>query len=522
MRKNKHARKKEDVGADPALKNAVKRQRVRDDLSRRTEELTALQATILDISSPHKLSKLLNLIVERATTLLGAVSGGLYLTEPEQRKVRCVVSYKTKKDYTGTMLDYGVGAAGQVAETGKPLIIDDYVKWSGRANVYDKDQPFHAVMSAPMIWQGRVSGVIHVLRDAVAQKFTPEELNLLMMFADHAAVAVENARLLDAHERELVERKKIEAELQAQRDFATQVINAMGQGLTVTNAGGRFEFVNSAYARMFGYEPADLIGKNPQDVTLPEDRAALNEQREMRQAGKATTYESRLLRVDGSVAPVLITGVPRERHGKYAGAIAVITDLTEQKRVEDELRRAKAQLLAANQKLEQALEREKRLARTDELTGVANRRYLFELAEAKFTVALRYQQPLSAILFDIDHFKKINDTFGHATGDQVLAQVVKTVSAELRNADLIGRYGGEEFVVLLPMTNAAQAYALAERIRLKVAANVFATISLGIAELAHVSPPDTIEDVFNRADEAMYRAKQSGRNCTAIRDKNGA
>jgi len=174
---------------------AMHRMRLFDETARRAEELTTLQATVLDISSPHPLLELLNLIVERAANLLGASSGGLYLTEPEHCRVRCLVSYKTKQDFTGTLLDYGVGAAGYVAETGKPIIIDDYRSWPNRASVYEPEQPFQAVMSAPMLWQGNVTGVIHLLRDDTSQKFTQEELNLLTLFANHAAVAVENARL---------------------------------------------------------------------------------------------------------------------------------------------------------------------------------------------------------------------------------------------------------------------------------------------------------------------------------------
>jgi len=136
---------------------------------------------------------------------------------------------------------------------------------------------------------------------------------------------------------DITERQQMEHELKTQRDFATQIINLMGQGLTVTNAEGLFEFVNPAYARLFGYKTADLIGKSPRDITAPESRAALVEQRKLRLAGNTTTYESLLRRVDGSTAPVLITAVPRGSSEHYEGAIAVITDLTEQKQAEDRI-----------------------------------------------------------------------------------------------------------------------------------------------------------------------------------------
>ncbi|MDD2921391.1 MAG: GGDEF domain-containing protein, partial [Anaerolineales bacterium] len=135
------------------------------------------------------------------------------------------------------------------------------------------------------------------------------------------------------------------------------------------------------------------------------------------------------------------------------------------------------------------------------------------------------QLPLSVILFDLDHFKKVNDTYGHAVGDAVLRRVVQVARAELRSSDVIGRYGGEEFVVIMPMTSAQQAYQLAERIRAAVESlrvptqkgDVAVTVSLGIAELLRLpympnGEAESLDDLVRRADEAMYAAKNSGRN----------
>ena len=294
----------------------------------------------------------------------------------------------------------------------------------------------------------------------------------------------------------------------------------MGQGLTVTNAEGKFEFVNPAYASLFGYTPQELIGHFPSEVTHPEDRKDLTTQRENRIKGTTSTYESRLLRKDGSVAPVLITGVPRkDSGGNYAGAIAVITDLSEQKRIEDQLRQTK-------KSLEEALTREHELANTDVLVGIHNRRHLFEIAEQQLAIAARYKQPLAVLMFDIDHFKNVNDAYGHAVGDSILKGVVQIANSELRSADVFGRYGGEEFVLLLPMTHTNQAYSLAERIRTKVAGapipstkgESHITISIGIVKMLHTEKQETAEDIFRRADIAMYAAKASGRNCTVILD----
>ena len=370
------------------------------ELRLRTQVLDSLQATILAISSPHELSALLNLIVERAASLLGASSGGLYLTEASQKQVRCVVSYQTQEDFRGTVLAYGEGAAGHVAETGQPLVIDDYSVWAGRASVFDRGHPFQAVMSAPLLWQGNVTGVIHVLREGDGKNFTQKELDLLCAFADHAAVAVENSRLVKRLEEELHERKRIERELQA----------------------------------------------------------------------------------------------------------------------------AKETLEAVNQELAEALQREQEYARTDGLTGILNRRYLFELVEREFDVACRYNAPLSMLIFDIDDFKQVNDHFGHAVGDVVLKRITKAVGEIIRAPDIFGRYGGDEFIIVMPQTRLAEAKPVARRMHAKIAetvvlageAQVSVRISIGISEIVLAdSRVDTVEALFKRADEALYLTKKSGKNNTA-------
>ena len=199
-------------------------------------------------------------------------------------------------------------------------------------------------------------------------------------------------------------------------------------------------------------------------------------------------------------------------------------DITERVQAEDELHCSKEALEVANLALQTALAREKQLSHTDSLTGINNRRHLFELAEREFDIATRYRHPLSVMMFDIDHFKGVNDTFGHAVGDQILQRVTQIACVGLRSADVIGRYGGEEFVIMLPMTDAQQVYPVAERIRAGVAAlrvptpkgDAAVTISIGISETILKPQDESVENVIRRADEAMYAAKQAGRNRTVI------
>ncbi len=193
-------------------------------------------------------------------------------------------------------------------------------------------------------------------------------------------------------------------------------------------------------------------------------------------------------------------------------------------------KQAEAKLLRAQEELQQSYLREQQLASIDGLTGINNHRSLLKLAEREFDVAMRYQPPLSMMFFDIDNFKQINDTFGHGVGDDALKNTIQAVCGKLRSADQIGRYGGDEFVILLPQTSAQDALPLAERIHASVAEMrldtdrgvLTLTISIGIAQSLHGTPQveaDTVEALLHRADMALYAAKQAGKNCTKIYDE---
>ncbi len=180
---------------------AIERVRAEQVTGQRTKELKALYDISLDIISTHDLPVLLETIVERAAKLLNASAGGLYLCDAERREVRCVVSYNTPKDYRGTLLKYGEGAAGTVAESGKPLRIDDYRSWSKRAPVFDQEKPFTALISVPIIWQGDIQGVLHVLDNVEDRRFDDANLELLAQFANLAAIALENTNLYEEVQR---------------------------------------------------------------------------------------------------------------------------------------------------------------------------------------------------------------------------------------------------------------------------------------------------------------------------------
>ncbi len=164
---------------------------------------------------------------------------------------------------------------------------------------------------------------------------------------------------------------------------------------------------------------------------------------------------------------------------------------------------------------EAAEERLKLLATTDPLTGIFNRRHINSEARTLTAKVRRYHESLSLIMFDIDHFKQINDQYGHDAGDQVLIELVGIISEQIREIDMFARWGGEEFIILLPNTNAETALLLANRLRLLVETHSFGepknlTISVGVTSY---HPPESVDSFFKRADEALYEAKNTGRNC---------
>ncbi|MCS7279173.1 MAG: GGDEF domain-containing protein [Thermodesulfobacteriaceae bacterium] len=174
------------------------------------------------------------------------------------------------------------------------------------------------------------------------------------------------------------------------------------------------------------------------------------------------------------------------------------------------------ELAKKNVQLSEALKTIKKINNTDPLTGILNRRAFLKILKREISLAKRHNLPLSLVMIDIDYFKKINDTYGHETGDYVLKSITKVIKKSIRQEDLFARLGGEEFVLLLPHTNMEAAYKMSERLRQTIEKRQFKrirekiTASFGITEF---SPLDNFKLFLKRADEALYEAKKRGRNC---------
>ncbi|WP_018872676.1 PAS domain-containing protein [Thioalkalivibrio sp. ALJ16] len=267
------------------------------------------------------------------------------------------------------------------------------------------------------------------------------------------------------------------------------------QAIFITDAEGTIQRVNATFTELTGFTDADAVGSNPRIMNSGCQEPAFYEEmfRTVRERGH-WSGEVWNRRKDGRIFPLheIVTAI-RDTEGAIDYYIAVFHDISRQK------------------ELEAALEHQ---AFYDPLTDAANRGHFEAVLEQEAQRAQRYQQPCSLVMLDLDHFKRINDTHGHDVGDEVLRRVVHASRERLRGTDVLGRWGGEEFMVLLPGTDAEAAARVAEDLRRQVAALDFervgrVTISLGVAQCQR---GEAIKDWIKRADDAMYAAKREGRN----------
>ena len=309
------------------------------------------------------------------------------------------------------------------------------------------------------------------------------------------------------------------------------ILQSTSDGILAVNEDNEVLFANERFAKMWRI-PQEIMASKDDNLLLQFVLDQLSDPQSFLQKVKelyrsAEENFDTLYFKDGRVferrtSPIL-------QQTKLRGRVWSFQEITEGKQVQEELRRAKDDHEAILIKLQESLEREKQLANTDGLTGLCNHRHFFERAEHEFQTAVRYPHPLSFVMFDIDYFKQVNDTLGHAAGDRLLAEVAQIAAAQVRASDLVARYGGDEFIVALPYTSAQQALAVTERIQKSVAAisvdmvrsdhEPFAiTISIGIAEMRCKATDDNVERIIQRADDALYEAKRSGRNRAVIHD----
>ncbi len=393
-------------------------------------------------------------------------------------------------------IELGVGSCGMAAHLGQRVIVEDihqHEHWRGYRELAAQ-AGLAACWSEPILSStDKVLGTFAIYHAHPASP-APEDLDRISFAANLAAIAIENRRARE----QLVVRE---------RAFRSLAENAP-DNIARYDLEGRLIYLNPRMEQSLGLPADELLGKPP-GAWFDNDRLDLYEDkiRQVATTGEGTLSEFEVPGRRGTSFQAIHMVAERDDAGTIAGVLTIGRDVTERKRMEEELQRQ---------------------AHSDYLTGLSNRRHFIEQAEIELARFRRYGGALSLIMFDIDLFKRVNDTYGHNVGDLVLQKVSDICRTTLRDVDIVGRIGGEEFAVLLPQTDHHQAMEAAERLRGAIAAAsvtapgdlpVAITASFGLV-VASENNAD-IDGLLIQADQALYLAKENGRNriCVAAQPK---
>jgi diguanylate cyclase (GGDEF)-like protein/PAS domain S-box-containing protein len=361
----------------------------------------------------------------------------------------------------------------------------------------------HEHVGGKRVWQpweelvaGSIADFVALALEAAERNFAQQELE--------TQVKDRTAELTRANEklvREAAERERAEARVRHSEDNLRKLFEVSPVSLVLTSATEkRVILANRRTSELFEINPDEMVGQRPTDFYVhPEDRERLLAR--VLEEGHIDNFEAVLKTATGRVFPALLSAQRLVFDGEPALVVSAL-DISAQKAVEEQLRE---------------------LATRDPLTDCVNRRYFMEIATKELVRADRYGNSVSIAMLDADHFKDINDQYGHAMGDRVLRAIADRCRSALRKTDVLGRFGGEEFVVLFVETGLAEAQRVAERLLAKVAepmssldaTAVPVTISAGVVERR---PGETLDAVLKTADEALYQAKRDGRNRVVASD----
>lgn len=366
-----------------------------------------------------------------------------------------------------------------------------------------------ATISAGKMWHGEVcnrrkDGTLYWVASTILPFAGEDSLPTRYVSVRTDITAIKEAQLV-------LERSRAELELLVQtrtRELAEReevlhsITSAVQDAVILIDPLGLVTYWNPAAEHMFGFSEAEVIGKNLHDLIVPErylERVHAGFSHFVTSGkgpaiGKTTSLQAK--HENGDEFPVDISLSSIKLRGQW-NAVGIVRNATERVK---------------------AAERLQQLATTDTLTGIFNRRCFDETLEREVSRSARLSSPLSLILFDVDHFKRINDTFGHQAGDQVLAQLAGAVGGAIRTSDLFARWRGEEFAILLPGSTLDAARQLAEKLRMTLEKQPFPdvgqfTCSFGVGEYA---PGDDADRLMKKVDRCLYQAKASGRNRVEI------
>ena len=300
--------------------------------------------------------------------------------------------------------------------------------------------------------------------------------------------------------RDLTVETALRARLAESRNFLANVIENIPSVTYVKNRQGRNLLVNRKYEEITGKSREQVLGKLDSEIHAPAEAESYRaSDLQVMHSGQVLEIEESLSTADGEKYFLSVKFPTRNPAGEITGICGISTEITQIKHYQREL---------------------ERLSQYDELTGLFNRRHFMSLARHELSRSARYGGELALLMLDIDYFKRVNDDHGHRAGDLVLTAISQEIRQALRETDIPGRLGGEEFAVLLPETGAEQAQQVAERLRKAVAGKIIdigdekqlgCTVSIGVAAKP-TGPSNDLEGLLHWADTALYAAKNAGRD----------
>ncbi|HUQ49924.1 MAG TPA: diguanylate cyclase [Terriglobales bacterium] len=449
-------------------------------------------------------------------------NGALFLRDPATSElyVRKHFGREKSKD---VRLRFGEGLVGNAARQKRPVYAPDVLKDS---RYVPNTQTTRSELAIPLLVRDEVVGVLDMQSDRV-NFFDNETIDLLTLFSTQASIAIENARLYSMEQR---------------RARQMEAINAIARQTTaLVNIDELLEKVCIAILERFTADHVALLLLKDGQLFLRAHRGNLTptlETGEFIPAGTGITSSAlqtgkTVIQNDVSNVPEYVCGfketqseicVPLIFFGEKLGVL-VLDSKTPNTFLESDVTplESVADICAAAIQNAHHFESAKQLAYLDGLTGIFNRRFFEMRITEEMERAHRYNSSLTVIMMDIDNFKKLNDEFGHLLGDEVLRQVSAVLQQQLRKGDVVCRYGGEEFAILLPQSNAENAMEVAEKLRRTIEGWIFpgvprrVTVSAGTAHYPEFGT--TRDEIVAAADAAMYAAKQAGRNCVISAEK---
>jgi len=287
-------------------------------------------------------------------------------------------------------------------------------------------------------------------------------------------------------------RKKLTKDLSAKQNLFNQLTEQLPQSIILFDE--RIIYINKTFEKLIGYTEKEILDKTFIDLLDLSDQEIFLTVLEKLSSSRKTQIETSLKIQKKNLEIIWIRiNIKRIKQNEKFIFLAVISDISKDVKEINTL---------------------SQLAYYDKLTGIYNRRKLDELLLMEHRLTKRYGRPLSALFFDIDHFKNVNDTYGHDAGDMVLSNLATLISQEIRETDIFARWGGEEFIILLPETKNEEAIILAEEIMMSLSMYTFEkvgkiTISIGISS---IHGKERLPTFTKRLDDALYKAKKEGRN----------